>query len=174
MKTRFHHSYRIADNKDVGAIFELYKLVSKEKGGLARTSDEITLEYVENFCKNAAATGVQLVLEDQNSGQILGEIHTYRLVPKVFHHILSELTIAVHPSFQGQGIGRILFEGLLQKVQTEHPEILRIELIARESNHKAITFYQTLGFEIEGKFRNRIKADAGSLEADIPMAWLRK
>lgn len=174
MKTPFHYTLRNAHNKDVGAIFELYKIVSKEIGGLARTSDEITLEYIKNFCKNAATNGVQLVLEDQNSGQILGEIHAYRLVPKVFHHILSELTIAVHPSFQGQGIGRILFEGMLQKVQTEHPEILRIELIARESNQKAIAFYQTLGFEQEGMLRNRIQSIDGTLEADIPMAWLRK
>lgn len=159
--------------EDIFLILELYKIVSQNEGGLARTSDEITLEYIENFSKNAAKSGIQYVVEDQRSSQILGEIHAYRLVPKVFSHVLSELTIAVHPAFQGQGIGRILFEGLINKVVTELPEILRIELIARESNQKAIAFYQRLGFEIEGKLKNRIKAVDGNFEADIPMAWLR-
>jgi len=50
-------------------------------------------------------------------------------------------------------------------------DILRIELIARESNKKAIAFYQKLGFQIEGRLLNRIKTESG-FEADIPMAWM--
>jgi ribosomal protein S18 acetylase RimI-like enzyme len=49
-----------------------------------------------------------------------------------------------------------------------------VELIARESNAKAIAFYQSLGFVIEGRFERRIRNPDGSLEADIPMAWLRR
>ena len=44
-----------------------------------------------------------------------------------------------------------------------------MELIARESNQKALKFYGSLGFEIEGKLRKRIKNSKGELEADIMM-----
>lgn len=52
--------------------------------------------------------------------------------------------------------------------------ILGIELIARESNQRAINFYQTLGFVIEGKMLNRIQSVDGGFEADIAMAWFRQ
>jgi ribosomal protein S18 acetylase RimI-like enzyme len=44
--------------------------------------------------------------------------------------------------------------------------------IARESNQKALAFYQSLGFVREGRLEGRIRG-AGGPEADIPMAWLR-
>jgi ribosomal protein S18 acetylase RimI-like enzyme len=57
-------------------------------------------------------------------------------------------------------------------VLEEMTHILRVELIARESNDKAIQFYKSMGFEIEGCFRNRIDGNLGCLENDIPMGWL--
>ena len=38
-------------------------------------------------------------------------------------------------------------------VINEMPQILRIELIARESNKKAITLYESLSFEVKWKFK---------------------
>ncbi|MBP6822188.1 MAG: GNAT family N-acetyltransferase, partial [Acidobacteria bacterium] len=107
------------------------------------------------------------------SGQIVGEIHAYALGPKVFAHVLGELTIAVHPEHQGQKLGKALFTELLRQVSESRPDILRVELIARESNQKAIEFYQKLGFKIEGRFVDRIQSVGDGVEADIPMAWRR-
>ena len=45
-------------------------------------------------------------------------------------------------------------------------------LIARESNEAAIRFYESLGFSVEGKMKSRIRNIDGTLEADIPMAWI--
>ncbi len=157
---------------DKAGIYNLYRLVSQNTGGLARTYTEITSNYVENFINKALTSGIQLVIEDVPNKVILGEIHCYKLEPTVFSHVLSELTIAVHPDFQGQGLGKMLFGALLKKVTEERADILRIELIARESNQKAILFYQSLGFKIEGKLMNRIKTGGASFEADIPMAWM--
>ena len=49
--------------------------------------------------------------------------------------------------------------------------ISRVELIVRESNERALAFYESLGFEREGEMRGRILNADGSLESDIPMAW---
>jgi ribosomal protein S18 acetylase RimI-like enzyme len=82
-----------------------------------------------------------------------------------------KLTIAVDPKHHGQGVGKRLFTELLDKIKKEHPETLRVELIARESNLKATKFYESLGFVREGRFERRLHNHEGAFEADIPMAW---
>jgi ribosomal protein S18 acetylase RimI-like enzyme len=162
---------RKATIKDIYQIYMLYVGVSKVKGGIARVEDEITLEYVNNFIDKSIRNGVQFVAVDTLQNKIIAEIHCYKLEPKVFEHILSELTIVVDKDFQGKGIGKTLFQVLLDYVSSVRNDILRIELIARESNIKAIELYKELGFEIEGKLSNRIRNDKKQFEADIPMAW---
>jgi ribosomal protein S18 acetylase RimI-like enzyme len=164
---------RKAGIEDIDGIRNLYEKVSFIEGGLARKKDEITKDYIEYFVNKSIKSGVILLAIEENSSGIIGEIHCYGSGMKVFEHVLGELTIAVDPGYQGRKIGRMLFEKLLNIVKYEMPNINRIELIARESNLKAIQFYESLGFKIEGRFENRIKSVGGGYEADIPMAWLR-
>ncbi len=76
--------------------------------------------------------------------------------------------------FQAKGTGKLLLIKLLNTIETEKIDILRVVLIARESNIKAIKFYNQFGFNIEGKLENRIDTKNGTFEADIPMAWMNK
>lgn len=151
-------------------ILELYQRVVATPGGLARTPDEITGVYVKEFQRKAHETGLSMIA--LSGMQIVGEVHAYKLNPRVFDHVLSDLTIAVHPDFQGQGVGRSLFTGFLQEIENHRPDILRVELISRESNLRAIQFYESLGFKQEGRFEQRIDRGDGTFEADIPMAWI--
>ncbi|HRH41219.1 MAG TPA: N-acetyltransferase [Pyrinomonadaceae bacterium] len=157
---------------DCQNIINLYREVAAIEGGLARTAEEISESYVENFVSKAIETGIIIVARKDE--KIIGEIHSYALGPKVFAHVLGELTIAVHPDFQGFGIGKAIFLELMRQVEVNRPDILRVELIARESNERAINFYQKIGFEIEGRMANRIRSVGGGFESDIPMAWQRK
>ncbi len=165
---------RSATLNDILEIYGLYRIVGKNLGGLARKSEEISKEYIENFSRKSSDNGIQFVVTSPSDNRIVGEIHCYKLGPEVFNHVLSELTIAVHPNFQGKGVGRMLFEALLEKVKQERKDVLRVELIARESNKKAIQFYQGLGFQIEGRLLNRINSGTNDFEADIPMAWMNE
>ena len=106
--------------------------------------------------------------------QIVGELHAYPIGPKIFEHVLSNLTIAVHPDFQGQGIGKQLFTYFLNIVETEMPHILRVELDTRDGNERAIALYQNVGFIIEGRLRNCDKLEDGRFFDDLPMGWLNK
>lgn len=151
-------------------ILDLYRKVALISGNLARSSEEISGEYVKNFLKKSHETGLSLIAFD--SMNIIGEIHAYKLEPRVFSHVLSELTVAIHPDFQGKGLGRALFSAFLAEVETTRPEILRVELISRESNLKAIQFYESLGFQREGRLEKRIGLGDGFFEADIPMGWI--
>ncbi len=156
---------------DAESIFELYRKVASVPGGLARLEEEVSEAYVASFLEAALDRGLSFVAEVE--GRLVGEIHAYTLGLYCFAHVIGDLTIAVDPDAQGGGVGRRLFERFMQAVRDERPEVQRVELIARESNQRAIQFYETLGFEREGVFRGRIRNVDGSLESDIPMAWIR-
>lgn len=159
---------------DQDAVIKLYRDVAAVAGGLARLSEEISLDYVSAWIKKSLEKGIWLLAIDKQTNSIIGSIHSYQLEPKVFSHVLSELTIAVSPAFQGKKVGRRLFTHFLDEIKEKHPTILRVELIARESNKLALDFYQSIGFRAEGRFEKRIKSVGVGFEADIPMAWLRQ
>jgi len=166
---------REAVSTDAGAVLDLYRAVARKPGGIARLESEIDSNYIGRIMQNAAASGLMLLATETTAGntRVIGSIHAYSPGLFCFSHILSELTIAVHPDRQGSGVGRRLFGQFMENINNGFPHITRVELISRESNSKAIAFYQSLGFVKEGAMRARIKNLDGSLESDIPMAWLR-
>lgn len=167
---------RAATRGDADAILAVYLGAAGGESGLAREADEITRDHVAGFLDKSLACGIALVAlrrGEDGETRIVGEIHAYRSPLRVFAHVLGELTIAVHPEAQGQGVGRALFTELLRLVRAEWPAIERVELITRESNARAIALYESLGFHREGSLARRIRRADGGLEADVPMAWLR-
>ena len=162
---------RIANHSDEKEIFDLYKRVSL-LGGVAHSQQEITYEYISGFCAKAQFNGIQLITIDTSTNRTIAEIHCYKPEAKVFSHVLSGLTIVVDPYYQRKGIGKHLFQSLINLVRNDMRNIMRIELIARESNKKAIHLYLQLGFKIEGRLEKRIRSMNGGYEADIPMAWI--
>ena len=158
---------------DAAAIRALYQAVGAIPGGIARSPDEVTREYVEGFVAQSLARGVILVAELPGLPGIAAELHAYRGELRIFSHVLGELTVAVHPAAQGQGLGRQLFVTLLDLVRREHPDITRVELVTAESNHRALRLYEGVGFRREGRLAGRIRNPDGTLDADIPLAWFR-
>ena len=139
--------------------------------GLARAPDEITLAYVEAVIAKASRDGVALGAFD--GPRLLGEVHAVRLGPRQFAHVLTDLTVAVHPDAQGRGVGKALFAALFSAAGALDPVATRIELVARSGNIGALRLYQSLGFVAEGRFRGRVRLPDGRVEDDIPMAWSR-
>ena len=164
--------FRKATIKDTDGIFKLYKQVSKIKGGLSRSEDEMSKKHVESFILRSLKNGLEFVIVDKaHENKIIGDIHCCKLEPKVFNHIFSELTIAIHPDYQKKGLGKKLFETLLNYITASRRDILRVELIVAESNKTAQKMYEGLGFIAEGRLEKRISFADKKTEADIPMAW---
>ncbi|WP_255333957.1 GNAT family N-acetyltransferase [Methanosarcina sp. KYL-1] len=173
METRY--SVRKANLSDLHKIKALYRTVAALSGGIAREADEVTWDYVRNFIEKSLGAGVILAVENPlDPEEIIAEVHTYTPGIKVFAHVFGDLTIVVHPDHQEKGVGKLLFATLMEEIESRHPEIVRVELIARESNEKAIRFYKKFGFKAEGRLENRICGKTGKLEADIPMGWVRQ
>jgi putative acetyltransferase len=164
--------YRIAHIDDLHSLITLYKTVARTENGIARLESEITEDYVKDFLLKSLATGLIIVGENpDNETELIASVHAYKKGMRIFDHLLGDLTLVVHPQFQGKKIGRTIFTIFLEEIGRNRPDIGKVELIARESNTKAIALYQSLGFLVEGRLEMRIKTTQNEYEADIPMGW---
>lgn len=164
--------YRTAGLDDVPRLIRLYKEVAKVEGGIARLEHEVTDEYVRHFVTRSIDSGMIIVGEHPDDPEVLvGEMHGYKAGPKVFDHVLGEVTILVHPDFQGQKIGRTILTIFLDEIVKTRPDIGKVELITREGNARALALYQAVGFRVEGRLEMRIRTPDRNYEADIPMGW---
>lgn len=154
---------------DAPAVLALYQATAAAPdSGLARAPDEMELAWVQGFLTRAAASGASLGVW---AGDILaGEIHASRMDARQFDHNLMDLTVAVHPDWQGRGVGARLFEGLFAAAAAMRPKVERIELAVREGNAGAIRLYQRLGFVLEGRHPGRVRLPDGRTEMDLTMA----
>lgn len=158
---------------DAESIWTLYRAVAAAPNGLARRVDEISLDYVHGFLIKALNGGVSLVAVDE-AGAIRAEIHASRIGPAQFAHVLSDITVAVHPQAQGKGLARALFEAMFDAAKSLTPAVTRFELMVREGNTHAIRLYERMGFKIEGRFEKRVRLDDGTLEDDVVMGIVVK
>lgn len=85
-----------------------------------------------------------------------------------FWSILEEahLTIlAIHPDFQGQGLGKMLLSNLLEKAQEKGLE--RATLEVSEYNQVALNLYEKFGFAVAGRRKKYYRATG----ADALILW---
>jgi putative acetyltransferase len=160
---------RALTTADAPAVLALYRATADSpSSGLARSPDEMDLAWVQGFLGKASASGATLGV--WSADVLAGEIHASRMGPRQFDHNLMDLTVAVHPDWQGRGVGARLFEGLFAAAAAMTPKIERIELAVREGNPGALRLYQRMGFVIEGHHPGRVRLPDGTVETDITMA----
>ena len=162
---------RPAAPDDAGAILALHRKVAALPGGLAREPDEVTAAYVAHAMATAADGGVNLVGVAAD-GALCGELHVERMKVAIFTHVLTDLTVAVDPDWQGRGVGSALFRALIETARTMIPPIHRVELWTGAANLGAQRLYERLGFKIEGRMIGRGRHPDGSVEDDIVMGLL--
>jgi ribosomal protein S18 acetylase RimI-like enzyme len=152
---------------DAAEVLALHRSVAQmPDSGLARAADELELGYFAALLSAPRAVSLGAVSE----ARLIGEIHASRMEGRQFGHVLTDLTVAVAPEFQGRGVGIALFERLFAEAKALSPPISRVELVSRSGNAGAIRLYQRLGFAIEGCFKGRVRLPNGALEDDVPMA----
>jgi putative acetyltransferase len=162
---------RAATPEDADAILALHRKVAAQPGGLARRPDEVTVDYVAHAMAVAADGGVNLVAVDAN-GTLCGELHVERMKLAIFAHVLTDLTVAVDPDWQGRGVGSALFRALIDTARAMTPPVGRIELWTGAANLGAQRLYERLGFRIEGRMTGRGRLPDGTIDDDIVMGLL--
>ncbi len=162
---------RPATPADHARLLALHRAVAEDPNGIARMPDEITEEYIASLLAISPPNGLQWVVESE-TGELIGEIHGSKYGLRIFEHVLGNLTIVVHPDWQGKGIGKALFTRFLSEVQHRFPEVRRIELEARATNEASLGLYRSLDFVQEGVYQNKTRNRDGSFVDSIPMARL--
>ncbi len=72
------------------------------------------------------------------------------------------LTISVAPGYAGLGYGRLLLEALMKEAQERGAHRLLLEV--RQSNDRAIRFYELAGFTIAGMRKNYYEIPADPVQ----------
>ena len=158
--------------EDLKYLEKLYLEVSKNKLGIARYSEEINPAYIRNILEGIDQSGLGLVKID--NGEVIAAIHAFKYGIRIFDHILTDLTILVHPDYQSQGYGKEIFKEFLSEIENNRPDILRVELETRSNNEKSNRLYESLGFKKEGVMVNKARNYTGEFEDSLSYAWSNK
>ncbi|MEM9540577.1 MAG: ribosomal protein S18-alanine N-acetyltransferase [Cyanobacteria bacterium P01_E01_bin.42] len=110
-------------------------------------------------------SGYQRELDSPNSKILVLSVGEDAIVGLgCFWAILEEAHItllAIHPDYQGQGLGRLLLYSLLAEAVAWKLE--RATLEVRASNQIALSLYQTFGFKEAGRRKNYYPGDEDAL-----------
>lgn len=150
---------------DAPAVLDLMR---RAEGGLGRLPGEMDMPWMEDALGSALRDG--LAIGAWRGPRLAGVIKASRMPSVQFQHVLADLTVAVDPDFQGQGVGHALFRELIAGAAALTPKVERVELVVREGLAHAIRLYERVGFRAEGRFEGRFRLSSGAVEADIPMA----
>lgn len=161
---------RKATVDDLPQLTELYQEVARISQGIARTEGEVSEQYISTLYHQTSKQGLMLVGVEEETSELVAEMHASRYALRIFEHILTSLTIVVKPTFQGRGVGKSLFTAFLREVDDKWPEVGRIELESRSTNQKSIGLYKSLGFVQEGRMVNKTRNADGRYEDSLLLA----
>lgn len=141
-------SIRTAEQKDVEAIHAIRCM----KGVRENTNsiESYRISRTEKIFESLTDNDHFLVAEVDEEGakKIVGVIQLYINKSLRVRHS-GFVAIMVHTEYQGKGIGRKLFEKLLD-IADNWIMLTRLELGVFVDNERAINLYKSLGFVIEG------------------------
>jgi GrpB-like predicted nucleotidyltransferase (UPF0157 family)/GNAT superfamily N-acetyltransferase len=156
---------RQAKIEDANAIVEAEREIAKEPGYFCSQPSELTLENVVNTI-SAFKDGSGVYLVAEFDGKLIGHAFLKSSHLQSLSHI-GDLNIAVHLGWQKQGIGTKLIQHIIEWAK-KSGVIVKIQLNVRALNSSAISLYKKMGFEEEGRLKNRVKIKDGYID-DIVM-----
>lgn len=157
---------------DAQVLAQAERAIAVTPGLLVSQPAELTDErFVQKIAAlGAADNGCFLVAEA--GGELVGHGMLDPLPLAAVRHVV-HLTLAVHPGWQGQGVGRELLGRLIAWARVA-AAVEKIELNVRSSNARAQALYLALGFTEVGRWRRRVKIGPGQYLDDVAMELLVK
>jgi ribosomal protein S18 acetylase RimI-like enzyme len=158
---------RPATVDDARAFWEAESATAAVPGRLASRPEEISIPGMVERILTVSRTGCFFVAE--RDGELLGHVLLEPMSLIAVQHVY-RLTLVVHPERTGRGVGTTLLQHV-QRWATSRADLHKIELNVRATNTAAIRLYTRLGFQEEGRLRNRIRLPDGAFIDDLLMAW---
>ena len=139
-------SRRAAGASDIETLYAIYmhETVNPYMG-----FDVCSMDEFDSIFSGLRSSGDLLVFEQANA--IIGVCHVLRREHRL-RHVAYLGSLAVHPDFSGQGMGRTILNSVLEMLHGEG--FKRVELFVASDNSRAIGLFRSLGFRIEGTLRN--------------------
>ena len=163
---------RSARVEDAPGLAQAERAIAATPGLLVSLPAELT---DERFAQKIAALGVAdngRFLVAEAAGQLVGHGMLDPLPLAAVRHVV-HLTLAVHPGWQGMGIGRELLGSLIAWARAT-AAVEKIELNVRSSNAPAQALYLALGFTEIGRWSRRVRIAPGEYVDDVAMELLVK
>ncbi len=163
---------RSARVEDAPVLAQAERSITATPGFLVARPSEVTDERLTQkiVSLNGSDNGHYLVAESK--GELVGHGMLDPLPWVAVRHVV-HLTLAVHPGWQGQGVGRALLSALIDWARAA-PAVEKIELHVRSSNAVAHALYRKLGFTEVGRWHRRVKIAPDQYLDDISMELLVK
>jgi RimJ/RimL family protein N-acetyltransferase len=147
-----------ASEHDGAALLSYLDLVAGETDFLAFGRGEVglTVEQEATFVRRLHAEDGGLMLKATIDGELAAVASLLRPSRSRTRHSAS-LGLSVQRQYWAMGLGRALCEALMPEAR--RLGLTRIELRVRQDNARAISLYETLGFQREGTLRGAFKVD---------------
>lgn len=148
---------RQAQLEDAHILGEAEREIAEEPGFFCSQPSELKDENIAKaiLTCSKSSTGVFLVAvyEDQLVGHAFLNPHAVQSLSHV-----ADLNMAVHRGWQSKGIGKMLLESIIQWAKN-FSSLEKIGLVVRATNTPALSLYRKMGFQEEGRLKNRVKVD---------------
>lgn len=161
--------------EEANTILKLYQKVAVRGGGIARFFGDTVINSHDQHYIDFKKSGKQLVIDARdNDGKMIAELFCFTPSQQAFSHVLTDLTIVVATGNDQKKLITILLARLLEHVESDRRDILRVEILVREEDAISMAVCKKFGFKLEGRFNKRICKSKGHFEAEIPMVWFNK
>lgn len=139
---------------DANTLLKEERAIAEMPGYFCSSPSELSLVSIINAI-SAFKDGNGIFLVAECSGELVG--HAFLDIPhiKSLQHV-AELNMAVHLGWQNQGIGKLLLERIIDWAK-DSKSIRKIQLNVRATNSPALHLYKKMGFEEEGRLKNRVR-----------------
>ncbi len=152
---------RNAEEEDAEQLIEYLKTVSGETKFLIKEPEELTMTVEEErqFIAHQNESPETVMLLGILDGEHVGNCSLMRLMQSRYNHRAS-IAIALYQNYTRRGIGKRMLQKMFQIAEAMGIEQLELEVAA--DNDKAVSLYQSLGFQIYGTFPDNMKYKDGT------------
>lgn len=150
-------------------IYEMHKRLSAESLYYRYLQCKIpSWEELAAVCNLPAEKGEALVaISNNDDARIIGLAYYVRESNAFFP--TAEVGILVEDFFQGQGVGRMLWQALHQSAQAK--QIRRLRVLFDPGNHRMLRLIKGSGYTYEASAEGELNDFMVSLDEDLPKSW---
>lgn len=163
---------RQARLEDAAVLAQAERDIAQTPGFLVSRPHELMDDKFASKITQLATAENGLYLVAEKDWEIIGHAMLDPLPLEAIRHVV-HLTLAVHPGWQGRGVGKALLTSLLEWARSA-PTVEKVELHVRSGNLGAQALYRKLGFVEEGRWKRRVKVGPQQYFDDVLMGlWVK-